>query len=145
MAFLTMPSSRSRGDDKKYVNEWHSQKREQRKGQLGFDDAMLSAPWERLGNLPEALQALDTMGDETLDDRRQKEQRWQELVSGATYENASPLADTGCRLAALISARLSVLYSESLGTGDDHPLNFSRPLRPCILPLLFTNKDSSFA
>src|SRR5690606_35839430 len=83
------------GDDKKYVTDWKKRNREQRKGQLSFDE-LLTLPWERLGNFAPAMQDLDREDDSTIAGVRRKQERWEKLVRGSGYEYSRLWADAWC-------------------------------------------------
>jgi hypothetical protein len=83
------------GDDKAYCTEWKKANREQRKGQMSLFAPDLQ-PWERLGNLAEAMRRLEGLEDDSLADIRQQEEAYQRLVRSSDYEYGRLWADAWC-------------------------------------------------
>ncbi len=54
------------------------------------------APWERLGNLAEEIQELDSMGDETVADVRAQETIYSQMVTSQDYLHGQLWANTWC-------------------------------------------------
>lgn len=75
--------------DLKKDNKRERKEREQGQGYL-FD-----SPY-KLGNLPASFAQLSSDEDDSVADVAEKERRYAELVSGASYQNARLLADTWC-------------------------------------------------
>jgi len=82
------------GDDKAVCSEARKQNKQERSGQLSLFRPDMQ-PWERLGNLAEALLELDAP-EETLDDVRRKEERYADMVHSAGYRHGQLLADAWC-------------------------------------------------
>jgi hypothetical protein len=83
------------GDDRAYCTEWKKANREQRKGQMSLFAPDLQ-PWERLGNLAEAMRRLEGLEDDTLEAIRQQEEAYQRLVRSSDYEYGRLWADAWC-------------------------------------------------
>ncbi len=82
------------GDDKTVCSEARKQNKQERSGQLSLFRPDMQ-PWERLGNLAEALLELDAP-EETLNDVRRKEERYADMVRSAGYRHDQLLADAWC-------------------------------------------------
>jgi len=82
------------GDDKAVCSEARKQNKQERSGQLSLFRPDMQ-PWERLGNLAEALLEL-AAPEETLDDVRRKEERYADMVRSAGYRHGQLLADAWC-------------------------------------------------
>jgi hypothetical protein len=81
-------------DDKAVCQQWlrmnKSEHRDQRRGQASF-------AWERLGDLPAAIAALDSMPDETPEQVRAQQDQYEKLVSESNYRTSGRfLADLWC-------------------------------------------------
>jgi hypothetical protein len=83
------------GDDKTYCREWKKRNREQRKGQLDMFSRG-AQPWQRLGNLAQALRQLETMADDTLDAVDRQRAEYERLVASGDYEFGKLWADAWC-------------------------------------------------
>jgi hypothetical protein len=83
------------GDDKAVCAETKKLNKSERQ-QLTLFHGIETKPWEHLGNLPAAMIEVETMSDDTAAGLHRKEQRYDELVRSASYENARLLADTWC-------------------------------------------------
>ncbi|MGV2384305.1 MAG UNVERIFIED_CONTAM: N-6 DNA methylase, partial [Thermobifida fusca] len=85
------------GDDKKYVAEWKKRNRQERAGQLSFyHELSIAPPWERLGNLADALQKLDTIPDDTPAGVRKRQEVWEQTVRSSDYLYTRLWADAWC-------------------------------------------------
>ncbi len=84
------------GDDKKVVREFKQKNREQREFGLMSLIPEDDEPWERLGNLADAMFRLDTGPEDTLEEVREKERRYAEMVLSTHYLNARFWADMWC-------------------------------------------------
>jgi hypothetical protein len=82
------------GDDKSYCREFRKLNQEQRKGQKTLFKGR--APWQRLGNLAEAMRDLDAMDDETVADVRAQEAAYAEMVASQDYLHGRLWADAWC-------------------------------------------------
>ncbi|HOU14101.1 MAG TPA: hypothetical protein PKZ84_13395 [Anaerolineae bacterium] len=82
------------GDDRDVCREARQQNKRERSGQLSLFRPDLQ-PWEQLGNLAEGMLALDAP-EETLDDVRQKQAAYEELVRSAGYRFGQLRADAWC-------------------------------------------------
>lgn len=80
------------GDDKAYCSKYKKQNKEER-NQLDLDEWV---PWEHLGNLPEAMVRLDSVGDDTPEQIREKQRHYEELVHSQGYIYGQFLADAWC-------------------------------------------------
>lgn len=80
------------GDDKAYCSKYKKQNKEER-NQLDLDEWV---PWEHLGNLPEAMVRLDSVGDDTPEKIREKQRHYEELVHSQGYVYGQFLADAWC-------------------------------------------------
>ena len=74
----------------------------------------LTQPWDRLGNLPAAAAQLDDQSDDTIADRKAKEENYRKMVEGSSYNSARFLADTWC--AAFVWPKDSTEYGSELTT-----------------------------
>ena len=74
----------------------------------------LTQPWEKLGNLPTAAVQLDGQSDDTIADRKAKEENYRKMVEGSSYNSARLLADTWC--AAFVWPKDSTEYGSELTT-----------------------------
>jgi hypothetical protein len=83
------------GDDKAVCAEFKKRNRQEREGQGALFDANLQ-PWERLGDLPQAVARLHQTADDTLAGVQERERLYAELVRSQPYENSRLLADAWC-------------------------------------------------
>jgi len=83
------------GDDKEVCAEFKRKNRQEREGQGALFDANLQ-PWERLGDLPQAVARLHQTADDTLAGVQERERLYAELVRSQPYENSRLLADAWC-------------------------------------------------
>jgi len=84
------------GDDKKYVSEWKKRNKKERTGQLTFDRAVVTAPWQRLGDFAAAMQSIDRVDGDTVEGVRRKQQLWEESLRSSGYAFSKLLADAWC-------------------------------------------------
>jgi len=84
------------GDDKKYVSEWKKRNKEQRAGQLSFDQQLATAPWDRLGDLGSALQSLAEIPNDSVASVRRKQELWEQTIRSSGYEFTRLWADAWC-------------------------------------------------
>jgi len=84
------------GDDKKYVSEWKKRNKQERKGQLTFDRAVVTAPWQRLGDFAAAMQSIDRVDGDTVEGVRRKQQLWEESLRSSGYAFSKLWADAWC-------------------------------------------------
>jgi predicted ATPase len=82
---------------------------------LGLANAT-PAPWERLGNLPAAFAAIETLDDDSIGSVRQKEQAWQQAVVSSGYLHATLLHDAWC--AAFVLPKRNEEFTLRLHTGQ---------------------------
>lgn len=82
------------GDDKGYAREFKKLNREQRKGQMALFKG--GQPWQRLGNLAEALQEMAALEGDTLEGVRAQEEAYAELVRSQGYQYGKLWADAWC-------------------------------------------------
>jgi hypothetical protein len=83
------------GDDRRLCRVVRRQNRDERQGQGDlFADLH---PWERLGDVATAIAALDALPDDTAEQVRAKEQRYERLVAQGSYRTSGRfLADLWC-------------------------------------------------
>lgn len=74
------------------------------------------APWERLGNLPAAFAAVETLDDNSITSIRQKEATWQQAVVSSGYLHATLLHDAWC--AAFVLPKRNDEFTIRLHTGQ---------------------------
>lgn len=106
------------GDDEAACAQLRKDNREARDaGQdlLGLANAT-PAPWERLGNLPAAFAAIETLADDSIGSVRQKEQAWQQAVASSGYLHATLLHDAWC--AAFVLPKRNNEFTLRLHTGQ---------------------------
>lgn len=80
------------GDDKEYCRKYKKRNREERT-QMELDEW---APWEHLGNLPEAMARLDALQDDTIEGILEKQRHYEEIVRSSGYVHSRFLADAWC-------------------------------------------------
>ncbi|MCC6697942.1 MAG: N-6 DNA methylase [Candidatus Hydrogenedentes bacterium] len=80
------------GDDKEFCKKYKKRNKEERT-QMELDEY---APWEHLGNLPEALARLDALKDDTIEGIQEKQRRYEEMVRSSDYIHSRFLADVWC-------------------------------------------------
>lgn len=80
------------GDDKAYCAKYKKRNKVERT-QMELDEY---APWEHLGNLPEAMARLDALQDDTIEDIQEKQRRYEEMVRSGDYVHSRFLADAWC-------------------------------------------------
>lgn len=82
-------------DDLDICKEIKKRNKEERR-QLQLFHGSETRPWDHLGNLPAAMLAFETMGDDTAADLFAKEQRYADLVRSSNYLHTRFLADAWC-------------------------------------------------
>jgi len=84
------------GDDKAVCAEYRKQNRIERKGGMQRLFGHGGEPWERLGRLREAMDGLDAMRDDTIDDVHRKEETFERHIHSESYRFSRLLADAWC-------------------------------------------------
>lgn len=82
------------GDNKAYAREFKALNREQRKGQMALFKG--GKPWQRLGNLAEALREMVALEGDTLEGVRAQEEAYAALVRSQGYQYGKLWADAWC-------------------------------------------------
>lgn len=83
------------GDDKDFCKRLKKRNKDERQGQGSlFDDHL--KPWDQLGNLAVAMTAIDDSSDETIQDIRTKQKRYEEFIRSSGYLYGRLLADAWC-------------------------------------------------
>jgi hypothetical protein len=83
------------GDEKKFCSGLKKLNKDERRGQGNLFTDM--KPWEQLGNMPAAMATLESLPDDTVDAVHEKERRYAELQSEATYRTSGRfLSDCWC-------------------------------------------------
>ena len=83
------------GDDRNICREYKRKNRQQREGNRTLFDP-IGKPWEHLGNLAISMMQLEEMGDDTVEEVRRKQERYNQLVQSSDYLFGRLLADACC-------------------------------------------------
>lgn len=83
------------GDDRKYCSEYKKRNKQERKGQQDMF-AGGAMPWDRLGNLAAAMMQIRDIDDSSIEGVRERQKRYEELVSSSGYLSGRLLADAWC-------------------------------------------------
>ena len=86
------------GDDKAFASEWKKKNKTQRKDHTGYhqEDLFADAAWNHAGNLAPYIAKLESLEDDTLESRAEKEKQYSEFVQSQDYLNGRLLADAWC-------------------------------------------------
>lgn len=80
------------GDDKAFCAMYKKRNKEER-NQLHIDEWVT---WERIESIPEAMAKLENVGDDTPEQVREKQRRYDEIVHSVDYVQGRILADAWC-------------------------------------------------
>lgn len=80
------------GDDKEIAKALRKQNKQEREGQLSFEDAVI----DLAGALEADVTAAEALGDESVESLHAKERRFHELSESEAYERAKLAADAWC-------------------------------------------------